>query len=441
MTGERRGRAAGERVVIVAVAQFALVGVLALAIVALTTGIASRRVGQREAIANARTTTVLTSQRLADPAMIEGLRNGDPDTIAGVDRIVRDDVLDDAVVRVKIWTAEGVIVYSDAAELIGSTFALGADEVDALRSGRIEAEVSNLDEPENRLERQFEKLLEVYLPIGVPGEDALLFEAYHRYDSVSDAGSQLWQSFAPIALGGLIVLELVQLPLAWSLARRLRERMREREALTWRALEASEVVRRQIASDLHDGVVQDLTGVAYGLSAAARRPDRPVSSAELDATAGAVRDATRALRSLVVDLTPASVDEGGLVPALEELARRMSVGPLEVQVDVDEAGPTTWDPAVDRLLYRAAQEGLRNAARHANAASAVVRVRGEGDVAVLEVIDDGDGFDPEQLAADGTDGHVGLRALRGVVTDAGGTVETVSAPGAGTTLRVGVPTP
>ena len=66
------------------------------------------------------------------------------------------------------------------------------------------------------------------------------------------------------------MLELVQIPLACSLARRLQLRQREREALLQRALDASEVERRQIASDLHDGVVQDLAGVAYSLSASAR---------------------------------------------------------------------------------------------------------------------------------------------------------------------------
>ena len=269
--GDQRDATAGSRIVVVAVLQFAVVGLLALAIVAITTGIASRHVGQREAIANARTTTVLKAQSVVAPAITDGLRRGDPEALAEIDRVVREEVLDDDVVRVKLWDPNGRIVYSDAPELIGTTYELGADELEAMREGRIEAEVSDLSEPENRFERQYGKLLEVYLPVGDDPADALLFEAYHRYEAVSAAGSQLWRSFAPIALGGLVVLELVQIPLAYSLARRLRDRMREREALTRRALEASEIERRQIASDLHDGVVQDLTGVAYALSAAARR--------------------------------------------------------------------------------------------------------------------------------------------------------------------------
>jgi DNA-binding CsgD family transcriptional regulator len=214
---------------------------------------------------------VLKAQSVVEPAITDGLRDGDPDALAVVDDVVRTGVLDGSLVRVKIWDADGQIIYSDAAELIGETYPLGEDEQEALRTGRIEAEVSDLERRENRLERAEGKLLEVYLPVGGTGPDALLFEAYYRYDGVAASGSRLWRSFAPISLGGLTVLALIQLPLAWSLARRLRERLREREALTWRALEASEGERRQIASDLHDGVVQQLTGIAYEISAAAVR--------------------------------------------------------------------------------------------------------------------------------------------------------------------------
>ena len=255
-----RDAAAGSRIVVVAVLQFAVVGLLALAIVAITTGIASRRVGQREAIANARTTTVLKAQSVVAPAITDGVRRRRP----GGARRARPRR---AARRCSTTRSFGSSCGTPTGASCTRTTP-GADRLDRTSSvrtssrrsseGRIEAEVSDLSEPENRFERQYGKLLEVYLPVGDDPDDALLFEAYHRYEAVSAAGSQLWRSFAPIALGGLIVLELVQIPLAYSLARRLRDRMREREALTRRALEASEIERRQIASDLHDGVVQDL---------------------------------------------------------------------------------------------------------------------------------------------------------------------------------------
>ena len=381
---------------------------------------------------------MLTAQSVVEPALTEGLRRGDAESLAQIDAVVRADVLDDTLVRVKIWTSDGRIVYSDADELIGSTYVLGEDEQDALRTGRIEADVSDLAAPENRLEREYGKLLEVYLPIGGTGPDALLFEAYYRYDEVAATGSQLWRSFAPISLGGLVVLELIQIPLAWSLARRLRERLREREALTWRALEASEVERRQIASDLHDGVVQQLTGVALGLSAMARQPSPSWSSAEIESSATSVRDSVRDLRSLVVDLAPATVQEQGLLVALEDLANRMSNGQVAVTIETD--GPVdAIGPGAARILYRVALEGLRNVIQHAEASSAQVRLSLDGGQARLDVTDDGRGLDPAILTTRAAGGHVGLRALRGVVTDAGGTFEVISAPGAGTTVRVEMP--
>jgi signal transduction histidine kinase len=432
----RRERESGAGIVAVAVAQFAIVSLIALAIVGIAINVASRRVGEREAIENARAVTVLKAQALVEPAITDDLSEGHPDALAAVDSVVRAEVLDDSLVRVKIWDADGRIVYSDAAELVGETYPLGDDEREALRTGRIEAEVSDLDRPENRLERDEGKLLEVYLPIGGTEADALLFEAYYRYDVVVASGSRLWRSFAPISLGGLVVLALIQLPLAWSLARRLRERMRERESLTWRALEASEGERRQIASDLHDGVVQQLTGIAYELSATARQP--AVAAADLEPVAASVRECVRSLRSLVVDLTPASVEEQGLLPALRELVRRMSTDTLEVSVESDALGEEP-SPVAARILYRVALEGLRNVARHAQADSALVRLSRSDSVFELQVVDNGRGFDPSSLAARAAEGHLGLRALRGVVSDAGGSLELISAPGQGTTLRVEVP--
>jgi signal transduction histidine kinase len=212
--------------------------------------------------------------------------------------------------------------------------------------------------------------------------------------------------------------------------------LREREALTWRALEASEGERRQIASDLHDGVVQELTGIAYALSATARQPT--VAAADVEPLAASVRDSIRSLRSLVVDLTPASVEEQGLLPALQELVRRLSNGNVEASIESHELAEEP-SPAAARILYRVALEGLRNVTRHAQASSAVVRLSRNGSVLRLDVTDNGRGFDPSILSARAADGHVGLRALRGVVTDAGGSLEAISAPGHGTTLRVEVP--
>src|SRR4051794_6853008 len=200
------------------VGQFALIGVIALAIVGLATAIASRRVGEREAIAEARTSTLTKVQGSIEPLITDEFVNGDRTTVPRLDDIVRADVLDGDLVRVKIWRDDGTILYSDESRLIGSQYDLAADEQSSLRTGAIEADVSDLTEPENRFEQPFGKLLEVYLPVQTQSGRPVLFEAYYRYSLVEDNGTRLWRSFAPISLGALVLLELVQIPIAWSLA-------------------------------------------------------------------------------------------------------------------------------------------------------------------------------------------------------------------------------
>ena len=433
------GSWAGRRFVALEVGRFALAGVVALVIVGVATAIASRRVGEREAIANARTTTVTKAEGLVAPALSDGVLERSPTALAAVDDVVRDDVLDASLVRVKLWNADGTIVYSDESRLIGTRYALGSDEQAAISSGKIDAEVSDLTKPENRYERRQGKLLEVYLPIDTPSGKPLLFEAYYRYALVSSNGNQLWRSFAPIALGALIALEVVQIPLAYSLARRLRQRSDERELLLRQALEASDVERRHIASDLHDGVVQDLAGVAYALSAQTRRASAQAPDPEvIDSAASTVRTSIRALRSLVVDIYPPDFGEATLESALNDLVNRASEGGIDAQLDAEQLRDPVSDPAA-RLLYRAAQEGLRNVISHADARHVTVKVATVGPRGVLDVVDDGQGFDAGAVTAARDSGHLGLTALRGLVADAGGTLTFTSSPGAGTTLHAEVP--
>src|SRR5262245_18951246 len=144
MTNDSRDRRSGAGVVALSVAQFAVVGLIALLIVTVSIWIASRRVGEREAIANARRVTEITAHRVVEPAITDAVRRGDADGLARLDDVVRTAVLDDSLVRVKIWTADGRILYSDVPELVGATYELGEDEQDALRTGSIEAEVSDL---------------------------------------------------------------------------------------------------------------------------------------------------------------------------------------------------------------------------------------------------------------------------------------------------------
>ena len=420
------------------IAQFFLVGLVAVLLVGIATAVAARRVGQREAITDARTTTLVKAQTVVEPVVADGLLNADPNAVRKVDDAVRHGVLDRSLVRVKIWTRDGRIVYSDDPRLAGATYKLGKDEIAALDKGVIEAEVSDLKKPENRFDRPFNKLLEVYLPIRTPSGQRLLFEAYYRYSAVSASGNRIWRSFAPISIGALIALELIQIPIAWSLARRLRERQREREQLLRQALEASDNERRRIAGDLHDGVVQDLAGLAFSLAGASRQEHAPTTTALLDRSAAQVRDSIKSLRSLLVDIYPPSLADAGLGSALTDLLAGVESRGVATSLDIESLQEPVRDD-VARVLWRAAQEAVRNVLTHAHATSLHVRAETTREAVVLEVVDDGVGFDDETLGARVAEGHVGLRSLRDLVTSSGGDVRVDSTPDKGTTVHVEVP--
>lgn len=414
-------------------------GLAALLTVGAVTLVASQRIGEREAITDARTTALVAAQGRVEPVVTDGLAVGDPAALAAVAGVVEREVVDASLVRVKIWSSSGRIVYSNEPRLIGTTYALGDDELTALESGLIEAGVSDLTKPENRFERDFDKLLEVYLPIRTPSGERLLFEAYYRFDVVSESADRIWRSFAPVALGALVVLELLQIPLAWSLARQLRQRQREREGLLHQALEASDVERRRIASDLHDGVVQDLTGVTFTLAGAARAPSTPPETAALlDDAARSVRTTVTGLRSLLVDIYPPDLDQEGLESSISELLTGVGDAGLTPSLDASHLSGPLPDP-VAALFYRAAREALRNVVQHAHATTVVVTVGADAEHAWLSVVDDGVGFDAGDAAERAADGHFGLRGLDGLARDLGGRLNVRRGPDGGTHIELEVP--
>ena len=344
-------------------------------------------------------------------------------------------VLRGSLVRVKIWSEDGTIVYSDEPRLIGEQFELDEDERAIFTSNEQGAEVSDLSKPENRFETD-SKLLEVYSRTETPSGTPLLFEAYFRYSGVTEVGRNLWAQFAPITIGALVVLELVQIPLAWSMARRLQASQRERERLLRHALDASDAERRRIASDLHDGVVQELTGVSLAL-AAQGRSDTIGRQNVLDASSD-IRTAIKSLRSLLVEIYPPNLQEEGLQSAIADLLSGLTARGFETRLDADLDG-TVIDPETAGLVYRAAQESLRNVVTHSAAEHVRVDLRVVDRSVRLSVDDDGRGFSATTLEERADDGHVGLRALAGLVADLGGSLTVRSAPGEGTRVEVSIP--
>src|SRR5207248_1880761 len=248
------------------------------------------------------------------------------------------------------------------------------------------------------------------VPVHTLGGKPVLFEIYQRFSSVAESGRRIWGTFAPVLIGGLLLLYLVQVPLAWSMARRLRQGQEEQERLLVRAMDASHAERQRIARDLHDGVVQALAGVSYSLAAAADGLDGGRASQELGVAlrqaASDTRQSMRDLRSLIVEIAPPNLHEEGLDSALGELVAPLAAGGVETTIDVDtDAAPS---PASKTLLCRVAQEAVRNVASHAGATRLSLSLVRDDGLARLVVSDDGQGFSPDQLERRREEGHVGL---------------------------------
>jgi signal transduction histidine kinase len=424
------------------VAQFVLTGLAVSLLVFLGFFFLIRDIGQREAIRDARQIAVLTGQGIVEPALRDSLLEGDPSAIASVDRVVQERVLGERVVRVKIWTRGGRVAYSDEPRIVGSVQPLDESKIDVFRTGEARSELSDLSGPENRYERGFGELYEVYLPVRTASGTPLLFETYQRGTDVAGSGRRIWLPFAGLLLLSLLLLWLVQVPLALRLARRLRRSQLDRERLLLRAMEASADERRRIAADLHDGVVQDLAGISYSLSAAAERVD-PTASAELrstiDEAALGTRESMRQLRSLLVEIHPPNLRAAGLEAALTDLLSQLEAQGVETSLEVD-AGPPLPDE-VELLFYRAAGEALRNTRKHADAQRVDVTVHRRPGRARLEVTDDGLGFATESLDESRAEGHVGLSLVEELAARMHGTLEIRSAPGHGTLVAVEIPEP
>jgi two-component system, NarL family, sensor kinase len=430
-----------------AVARFVLGSLVAVAVVAVGGYFALRSIATTEAEETTRQ-LVEVNGRLVQTALDDGILKRDPKSIAKLDDFVVSTVLPPSPVpnsapikRVKIWAPDGTVLYSDVGELIGKKYVLGPDERELLRTGGAEAEVSDLAKPENKFERQYGKLLEAHTPLRTPNGTPVLFETYQQFSSVQSRATKLLRDLAPPLLAGLAVLLLFQVPLAWSMGRRLQRGHRDRETLLANAIEASAQERRRIASDLHDGVVQDVAGVAFGLAPlaenAARRGDEREAGL-LKSSASTLRQGVRDLRTLLVEIHPPSLESAGLEAALSDLLSPLQADGIATELHVDDRA--TAGSNGDALVYRVAREALRNTQKYAEAESVRIELtRPEPRTTRLVVSDDGKGFTPDDRARRAEQGHVGLTLLESLVRQSNGTLAVKSDPGQGTTVELEVP--
>ncbi len=239
------------------------------------------------------------------------------------------------------------------------------------------------------------------------------------------------------AVANVLALAIERVQANRTLEQRIDERTREIEQrLVATAQERAVLEERQrLARDLHDSVTQALYGItlhaqaAWRLLAAGEVANATNSLRALQDTA---QEALDEMRLLIFELRPPVLEQVGLVAALQ--ARLNAVegrANLQTRLIVDEVGDLP--SPVEQALYRIAQEALNNALKHAHAQHITVQLQQAQSQVMLEIIDDGVGF---ESAAARENGGVGLRGIAERVAQLGGRVTVRSAAGAGARLRV-----
>ena len=232
----------------------------------------------------------------------------------------------------------------------------------------------------------------------------------------------------------LAVLQLAQLFPAVQLARRIQAYEAGRSRLLRRAIEASELERQRIARDLHDEVIQELSGLSYVMES--EELHSPVGQRALFSDARRIlQDNVRSLRAMTSELYPPDLNRLGLSGALARLGDPLEERGISLELDLPEQCELDRDRAA--LFYRVAREALANTAKHSRATKAELHLHQDGHRSEIRIQDDGCGFDQSQGSPEG---HFGLRIMKDTIGEAGGTLQLMSAPGRGTTViaRFGV---
>lgn len=220
------------------------------------------------------------------------------------------------------------------------------------------------------------------------------------------------------------------------LHRRLSDREEALERFAERTVELQESERRRLAGEIHDGISQRIVSLSFHLSAAADaiQHDPAFAASQIAAAqtlAGAALDETR---FAIAGLRPPVLDDLGLAASLESLARNLP----GLTVDV-EAASCQLPEHVETAIYRIAQEALQNVAKHADATQVVVRLTEYGDTVVVEIADDGAGFDTASTPSETDIVRYGLAGIRERAELIGAELDLESWPGRGTAVRLTIP--
>ena len=210
-----------------------------------------------------------------------------------------------------------------------------------------------------------------------------------------------------------------------------------RKTLSARLLTAQEEERKRIAAELHDGIGQSISAAKFRLEQVLMRMDDTRGQAdvlELQNTVDHLHHTVEDLRRMSMGLRPSMLDDLGLLPTLRWFCREYLATFSHINLAMDfEIDETELSADQVNMIFRIVQEGMNNVSKHAQASNVSVRLYPEDEKIILEIRDDGVGFDlNSKTAGEG----FGLNSMRERALLSGGDMLIDSQPGQGTRLRV-----
>lgn len=424
---------------------------------------------QSKVVHNTGATTALYVDSFVSPFLQDVTEDGSltAENTARLSSLIQDSPMGQKIVAFKVWDISGKLLFTTGKETVGKTYPMGEGLVRA-RSGEVSSEISNLEDVENALQGiDYDRLLETYSPVWQSGTDQIIavaefYQTTEELDqSLLSARRQSWVVVGIVVLlmylflsgfvrqaGKTIDRQQVEMGEQVNQLSELLEQNRElhnrvRKAAASVAL-LNESFLRRIGSEMHDGPAQDLGLAVLKLDAFNARIESgklsTLDSSSVEYLTGiqsAIQQALTEMRGIAAGLSVPQLNDLSLrdtiLRAINTHERRtgtnveVGLGPIPEQASLP----------LKITIFRVLQEGLNNSFRHALGLGQKVEVRTDQDSLIIEISDNGPGFNPEKVA--NWEGHLGLNGMRERVESMSGRFTIDTALGKGTRLIASLP--
>lgn len=390
-----------------------------------------------------------------------GLTESDTKTLRG---LLEGTPLGEKIVSFKVWSTEGEVLFATNQSQVGQRYPISDDLLAAL-DGSVHSDLSNLDEAENRLERErWQVLVETYLPVFSHSGDGTVTSIVEFYQLPDELVAEVRRSqrdgWAIVGTSTVVMYVLLvglvagasrtimrqnsSLKTAFDQQATLEQRIRALNQRLRRAAGAKaqtdEQVLQRIMQDLHDGAAQDLSLALLRFEDLHRPAASPAERESIETVEFAVRHALEEVRDITTGLR---------LPQLEGLSWQETVDKAVMEhqrrsaTEIHcETAPVGEDPSPAQRIaaYRIVQEALSNASRHSGTREQWVRLGVDRDWVTITIEDRGSGFD---MGRDSPTlvrrARLGMQGMRDRTELLGGTFTVTSAPGEGTTVEARIP--